>query len=97
MRPDEDVELLAFHLHVVLLLVQLILQTHVDVHQFVTVGFIGLSLKTRHLSFNLVFVGINELKKSCSFCLASKQSAPFTVKFTGKSDNKLIFYYSNRN
>lgn len=43
-RPDEDVELFALHLHVVLFLVQLILQPRVDLHQFVAAKFLWLGL-----------------------------------------------------
>lgn len=45
MRPDENVELFALHLHVVLLLVQLILQPCVDLHQFITAEFLRLGLR----------------------------------------------------
>lgn len=43
-RPDEDVELFALHLHVVLFLVQLILQPRVDLRQFVAAKFLWLGL-----------------------------------------------------
>lgn len=43
-RPDEDVELFALHLHVVLFLVQLILQPRVDLHQLVAAKFLWLGL-----------------------------------------------------
>lgn len=43
-KPDEDVELFALHLHVVLLLVQLILQPRVNLHQFVTAKVLWLGL-----------------------------------------------------
>lgn len=44
MRPDENVELFTLHLHVVLLLVQLVLQSGVDLHQFITAQLLRLCL-----------------------------------------------------
>lgn len=44
-RPDEDVELFTLHLHVILLLVQLVLQSCVNLVQFITTQFLGLRLQ----------------------------------------------------
>lgn len=43
--PDEDVELLALHLHVILFLVELVLQLRVDLVQFVNSELIRLCLR----------------------------------------------------
>lgn len=44
-RPDEDVELFTLHLHVILLLVQLVLQSCVNLVQFIATQFLGLRLQ----------------------------------------------------
>lgn len=44
-RPDENVELFTLHLHVVLLLIELVLKSCVDLHQFVTAQFLSLCLQ----------------------------------------------------
>lgn len=43
-RPDENVELFTLHLHVILLLVQLVLQSGVDLHQLITTQLLRLCL-----------------------------------------------------
>lgn len=50
-RPDENVELFTLHLHVVLLLVQLVLQSRVDLHQLVAAQFLSLCLQHNIISF----------------------------------------------
>lgn len=53
-RPDENVELFTLHLHVVLLLIELVLQSCVDVHQFITAQLFGLCLQLQ-LEFTFSF------------------------------------------
>lgn len=54
-RPDENVELFALHLHVVLLLIQLVLQSCVDLHQFIPVQFVRLCLQFKESLFLFMF------------------------------------------
>lgn len=62
-RPDEDVELFALHLHVVLFLVQLILQPRVDLHQFVAAQLLWLGLMKEVDSKNRLQNKMKEVKK----------------------------------
>lgn len=44
-RPDEDVEFFTLHLHVILLLVQLVLQSCINLVQFIATQFLRLRLQ----------------------------------------------------
>lgn len=67
-RPDEDVELFTLHLHVVLLLVQLVLQSCVDLYQFIATQFLSLCLQDEEET-----KCFTDLKTGSALLLLSKQ------------------------
>lgn len=73
-RPDEYVELFTLGLHVVLLLVQLVLQPGVDLRQFITAQFLRLSLKkNRPVIYSLSILKYLNSEKQQTFLTTEKE------------------------